>query len=178
MNDTILSKNKSDLNLPCLFTHRIGRCKSAAISNLIYSSTKWSRSYIVLALIGPSNWMFSIAAKKWRWEYFTSQEILISDLHVHEASTVFWGWYGCYWEMKAVLHEKGGAFITVAVPLWAAIGTPSCLIKEVRTSTNLPIWPQTLATYIRFQALDIRKEPKIYKQNWRFEKRFFALCVV
>ena len=50
-NDTISSISKSILKLPPFFTARIGDWKSAASSKLICLWTKWSRSYIVLALV-------------------------------------------------------------------------------------------------------------------------------
>ena len=70
-NDTIWSKNKLSLNFPLFFTHRIGGSKSAAISNLIWSSTKWSRSYIVLAPKHSSleKWRTTEGIVKWYWQY-------------------------------------------------------------------------------------------------------------
>ena len=49
-NGTIWSISKLILKLPLFFTTCIGEWKSAANSKLICLSTKWSRSYIVLAL--------------------------------------------------------------------------------------------------------------------------------
>ena len=54
-NDTIWSISKSILKLPPFFTARIGERKTAENSKLNCLWTKWSRSYIALALV---QWMF------------------------------------------------------------------------------------------------------------------------
>ena len=49
-NDSIWSKNKLGLKLPRFFARLFGEWKSPANSNLICSTTKWCRSYIVFGL--------------------------------------------------------------------------------------------------------------------------------
>ena len=54
-NDSIQLEIIPILKLPLFSPDRIGGEKSAAISNTKLFLTEWSRSYIVLALIGHSN---------------------------------------------------------------------------------------------------------------------------
>ena len=81
MNDSIWSKNKLGLKLPRFFTRLFGEWKSAANSNLIYSSTKWCLSYIVftLAKICLSNKSFVISLILYRLYFWNMCDPVVSQ---------------------------------------------------------------------------------------------------